>query len=103
MPAVTYVYVVIVFHQKIVAFENAFDRLLEIITEEGYSDGGTVHHPLVDTSLSQAPLLPEFVPAFLYSLHLTLYKMDISLRQTPRCKENHFYSLPFGQAEASIY
>ena len=36
-------YVVIVFHQKIVAFENAFDRLLEIITEEGYSDGGTVH------------------------------------------------------------
>ena len=36
-------YVVIVFHQKIVAFENAFDRLLEIITEEGCSDGGTVH------------------------------------------------------------
>ena len=35
-------YVVIVFQQKIVAFENAFDRLLEIITEEGYSDGGTV-------------------------------------------------------------
>ena len=26
--------------QKIVAFENAFDRLLEIIAEEGYSDGG---------------------------------------------------------------
>ena len=21
----------------------------------------------------------------------------------PGCKENHFYSLPFGQAEASIY
>ena len=59
--------------------------------------------PLTDTSLSQTPLLPEFVPAFLYSLYLTLYKMDISLRQTPRCKENHFYSLPFGQAEASIY
>ena len=58
---------------------------------------------LTDTSLSQAPLLPEFVPAFLYSLYLTLYKMDISLRQTPRCKEKHFYSLPFGQAEASIY
>ena len=36
-------YVVIVFQQKIVAFENAFDRLLEIITEEGCSDGGTVH------------------------------------------------------------
>ncbi len=26
--------------QKIVAFENAFDRLLEIVSEEGYSDGG---------------------------------------------------------------
>ena len=26
--------------QKIVAFENAFDRLLEIVAEEGYSDGG---------------------------------------------------------------
>ena len=38
-----YMYVLIVFHQKIVAFENAFDRLLEIITEEGCSDGGTVH------------------------------------------------------------
>ncbi|XP_072038320.1 general vesicular transport factor p115-like isoform X2 [Amphiura filiformis] len=28
--------------QKIVAFENAFDRLLEIIAEEGASDGGIV-------------------------------------------------------------
>lgn len=28
--------------QKIVAFENAFERLLDIITEEGNSDGGTV-------------------------------------------------------------
>lgn len=27
--------------QKIVAFENAFERLLDIITEEGNSDGGT--------------------------------------------------------------
>jgi len=26
--------------QKIVAFENAFDRLLEIVSEEGFSDGG---------------------------------------------------------------
>ena len=26
--------------QKIVAFENAFDRILEIICNEGYSDGG---------------------------------------------------------------
>lgn len=26
--------------QKIVAFENAFERLLDIITEEGSSDGG---------------------------------------------------------------
>lgn len=29
--------------QKIVAFENAFERLLDIITEEGNSDGGTVN------------------------------------------------------------
>lgn len=28
--------------QKIVAFENAFDKLLNIITEEGYTDGGIV-------------------------------------------------------------
>ncbi|KAL1115755.1 hypothetical protein AAG570_006045 [Ranatra chinensis] len=28
--------------QKIVAFENAFDRLFDIITEEGYSDGGII-------------------------------------------------------------
>ena len=26
--------------QKIVAFENAFDKLLEIVADEGYSDGG---------------------------------------------------------------
>lgn len=28
--------------QKIVAFENAFDRILEIVSNEGYSDGGVV-------------------------------------------------------------
>ncbi|OTF74819.1 general vesicular transport factor p115-like protein [Euroglyphus maynei] len=28
--------------QKIVAFENAFDRILDIITSEGYSDGGII-------------------------------------------------------------
>ncbi|CAG0896328.1 unnamed protein product [Darwinula stevensoni] len=28
--------------QKIVAFENAFDRLLDVVTEEGYSEGGIV-------------------------------------------------------------
>nr|CAD7201184.1 unnamed protein product [Timema douglasi] len=28
--------------QKIVAFENAFDRLFDVIMEEGYSDGGIV-------------------------------------------------------------
>lgn len=28
--------------QKIVAFENAFDRILEIISAEGFSDGGVV-------------------------------------------------------------
>ena len=25
------------------------------------------------------------------------------MEQNPGCKENHFYSLPFGQAEASTY
>lgn len=28
--------------QKIVAFENAFDRLFDVISEEGYTDGGIV-------------------------------------------------------------
>jgi hypothetical protein len=28
--------------QKIVAFENAFDRLFDVVSEEGYSDGGIV-------------------------------------------------------------
>lgn len=28
--------------QKIVAFENAFDRLFEIVSSEGYSDGGII-------------------------------------------------------------
>lgn len=28
--------------QKIVAFENAFDRLFDVISEEGYADGGIV-------------------------------------------------------------
>lgn len=32
--------------QKIVAFENAFERLLDIITEEGSSDGGKRHERL---------------------------------------------------------
>jgi hypothetical protein len=28
--------------QKIVAFQSAFDRLFDVISEEGYSDGGIV-------------------------------------------------------------
>lgn len=36
--------------QKIVAFENAFERLLDIITEEGNSDGGT-EKPKTDSQL----------------------------------------------------
>lgn len=35
--------------QKIVAFENAFERLLDIITEEGNSDGGTVESETSET------------------------------------------------------
>ena len=30
--------------QKIVAFENAFERLLQIVSEEGCSDGGASHN-----------------------------------------------------------
>lgn len=29
--------------QKIVAFENAFERLLDIVRDEGNSDGGKYH------------------------------------------------------------
>jgi len=28
--------------QKIIAFENGFDKILQIIQEEGYSDGGPI-------------------------------------------------------------
>ena len=31
-----------------------------------------------------------------------MHEININL-SIPGCKENHFYSLPFGQAEASIY
>ena len=30
-------------------------------------------------------------------------RLENSFPPPPGCKENHFYSLPFGQAEASIY
>lgn len=35
--------------QKIVAFENAFDRLLQITAEEGNSDGGQEFFKSVNT------------------------------------------------------
>lgn len=38
--------------QKIVAFENAFDRLLAIIAEEGYSDGGIVVEDCINVLLN---------------------------------------------------
>lgn len=38
--------------QKIVAFENAFDRLLAIIIEEGYSDGGIVVDDCINVLLN---------------------------------------------------
>lgn len=46
--------------QKIVAFENAFERLLDIITEEGSSDGGTFF-----TSLSLDFLIKSHLLYFL--------------------------------------
>ena len=45
----------------------------------------TVDSLLTGTSIRRTPLLNglfELVPSFLYSLYLTLYKTDTSLRQT---------------------
>lgn len=63
--------------QKIVAFENAFDRLLAIIRDEGYSDGGIIvqdcivilHNLLIDNNSNQsyfreASLINQLVPFF---------------------------------------
>ena len=63
--------------QKIVAFENAFDRLLAIIREEGFSDGGIIvqdcitilHNLLVGNNSNQsffreASLINQLVPFF---------------------------------------
>ena len=63
--------------QKIVAFENAFDRLLAIVREEGYSDGGIIvqdcivilHNLLRDNNSNQsffreASLINQLVPFF---------------------------------------
>lgn len=63
--------------QKIVAFENAFDRLLVIIRDEGYSDGGIIvqdcivilHNLLYDNNSNQsffreASLINHLVPFF---------------------------------------
>ncbi|CAJ0940310.1 unnamed protein product [Ranitomeya imitator] len=52
--------------QKIVAFENAFERLLDIITEEGNSDGGVAVRPgasylltMTSSSCSHAAAPPQ--------------------------------------------
>lgn len=63
--------------QKIVAFENAFDRLLAIIRDEGYSDGGIIvqdciailRNLLYDNNSNQsffreASLINQLVPFF---------------------------------------
>ena len=63
--------------QKIVAFENAFDRLLAIIRDEGYSEGGIIvqdcivilHNLLFDNNSNQsyfreASLINHLVPFF---------------------------------------
>ena len=45
------------------------------------------HFLLMGTSVSRTPLQKghlELVPAFLYSLYLTLYKTDTSVKKTPR-------------------
>ena len=47
----------------------------------------TVDSLLTDTSIRRTPPKNghlELVPAFVYSLYLTLYKTDISVKRTPR-------------------
>ena len=47
--------------QKIVAFENAFERILDIIVEEGSSDGGQeLQKNLFVLSFSSSPSLSMF-------------------------------------------
>ena len=63
--------------QKIVAFDNAFDRLLSIVQEEGWSDGGIVVEDCLliirnllkgnnsnQTFFREASLIPHLVPFF---------------------------------------
>ncbi|KAG7264673.1 hypothetical protein CRUP_038847 [Coryphaenoides rupestris] len=47
--------------QKIVAFENAFERLLDIITEEGSSDGGIVLCTILMATGVPADILTETI------------------------------------------
>ena len=46
------------------------------------------HHPRVNSEMTRYHSIIIFI---------------ITLLPFTGCKENHFYSLPFGQAEASIY
>lgn len=54
--------------QKIVAFENAFERLLDIITEEGSSDGGKKKQKKFLKILHHSPGL-IFVVGSIYIYH----------------------------------
>ena len=54
-------------------------------TNNNNNNNNTVDSLLTDTSIRRTPLYNgqlELVPAFLYSLYLTLYKTNISLRRT---------------------
>ena len=67
--------------QKIIAFENAFERLIAIVREEGYSDGGIVVEDCVSIMLNllkgnnsnqaffrEASLIQSLVPFFEFTL-----------------------------------
>lgn len=63
--------------QKIVAFENAFERLLDIVAEEGSSDGGRYLRVSIEHVIGSIcycnPLSPELLELIWYiSRHIVI-------------------------------
>ena len=46
--------------QKIVVFENAFEKLLEVIFEEGSSDGGTISAVIFVVKIANTSQVMDF-------------------------------------------
>ena len=47
-------------------------------------------------------MFEPLVPAFLYSIYLTLYKMDISVKRTPRAAFLHSLYLTLYKTDTSV-